>query len=60
MFQWIERVRRPLEEGINVWTEYMKVIKQVEGDRYCMIEFVKDDTPEQFLKDAEVLKKIVG
>ncbi|HHV95541.1 MAG TPA: sugar phosphate isomerase/epimerase [Clostridiaceae bacterium] len=60
VFYWAERTRRPLEEGIDVWTEYMKVIKQVSGERYCMIEFVKDDTPEQFLKDAEALKKIVG
>lgn len=59
-YQWKEREKRPLEEGVSIWTEYMKVIKQVEGDRYSMIEFVKDDAPEQFLKDADALKKIVS
>ncbi|NMB96321.1 MAG: sugar phosphate isomerase/epimerase [Clostridiaceae bacterium] len=59
-FYWVNRARRPLEEGIDVWIDYMKVIKQAKGDRYSMIEFVKDDTPEQFLKDSEALKKIVG
>jgi len=58
-YHWEEKVRKPLEDGIAVWKEYMRVIKQVEGDRYSMIEFVKDDTPEQFLMDAKALKEIV-
>ncbi len=39
-YQWKEREKRPLEEGVSIWTEYMKVIKQVEGDRYSMIELI--------------------
>jgi len=51
--------KKPLADGINEWKEYMKVIKQIEGDRYCMIEFVNDGSPEQFLADAKSLKEIV-
>lgn len=60
IFYWISRSRMPLEDGIEKWSKYMEIIKSVEGTRYCMIEFVKDDAPEQFLKDAEALKRIVG
>ena len=49
----------PLEEGISLWREYMKIIKTVQGTHYCMIEFVKDDEPGQFLKDAEALKRLI-
>ena len=59
-YHWEQGVRKPLEDGISIWTEYMETIKKVDGDRYSMIEFVRNDTSEQFLKDAETLKKIVG
>lgn len=60
IFHWESRKRMPLEEGIDKWLKYMEVIKKAEGSRYCMIEFVKDDEPEQFLADAEAVKKIIG
>ncbi|NLC68337.1 MAG: hypothetical protein GX754_06045 [Clostridiaceae bacterium] len=47
----------PLEEGIGKWLKYMEVIKRAAGSRYCMIEFVRNDEPGQFLEDAETLKK---
>lgn len=59
VFYWKLRERMPLEEGISLWQEYMKIIKTVQGTHYCMIEFVKDDEPGQFLKDAEALKRLI-
>jgi len=59
-YYWESGSKKPLEDGINEWSKYMQVINNLEGDRYCMLEFVKDDTPEQFLKDAKVLKTIVS
>lgn len=54
------RDKKPLADGISVWKEFMKAINQIKGDRYSMIEFVIDNEPEQFLKDAKALKEIVG
>lgn len=59
-YHWESGNRMELKAGINKWLKYMEVIKEVVGTRYCMIEFVKDDTPEQFLNDAEVLKEILA
>lgn len=41
------------------WREYMSVIASLPGDRDVMIEFVKDDVPEQLLRDAATLRRIV-
>ncbi len=60
VFMWDAHRRLPLAKGIDCWKRYLEVIKAIEGDRFCMIEFVKDDDPDQFLKDAETLKEIIG
>lgn len=51
--------RQPLADGIDTWKKYMELIRTAEGDRYCMIEFVRDDDLNQFLKDATALTQIV-
>lgn len=53
-------VKKPLADGADEWKEYMKAIRKIEGDRYCMLEFVIDGAPERFLEDAKALKEIVG
>lgn len=50
----------PLAEGKEEWGKYMDILKKLEGDRYCMLEFVRNDTPEQFLEDAAALKQLIG
>lgn len=57
-YHWKERERRPFSKEKEEWEKYISLIKLVEGDRYIMLEFVKDDSPERFLKDAEVLKDL--
>ncbi len=59
-YYWESGNRMVLEAGVGKWLKYMEVIKDLEGTRYCMIEFVKGDTPEQFIEDAKALKKIVS
>lgn len=58
-YYWQERQKRPLSEGASLWKEYFDLIKKVGGDRYSLIEFVKDDTEAQFLDDAKALKEIL-
>jgi sugar phosphate isomerase/epimerase len=48
--------RHPLAEGETNWRMYLERIAALPGDRFVSIEFVKDNTPEQFLADAETLK----
>lgn len=60
VFHWMDGNRLPLEDGTDEWKEYMEIIKSVEGSRYAMIEFVRDNSPQQFIDDANCLKKIIS
>jgi 3-dehydroshikimate dehydratase len=46
--------RRPLEEGSSVWAKYLREADLQDGT--ALIEFVRDDEPGQFIKDAAVLR----
>jgi 3-dehydroshikimate dehydratase len=48
----------PLAEGIAEWSKYMDIVRSLPGERFCLIEFTKGDSPGQFLEDAEALKII--
>ncbi len=54
---WAANERLPLEQGESKWKQYLGRIRKVAGDRYVMIEFVKDDSPQAFLSDAATLRK---
>ena len=55
--------RRPLAEGEEPWRAYLEVVQQADApdqkDRFASLEFVKDDSPEVFMKDAATLRKWV-
>lgn len=51
--------RHPLLDGTKDWQAYLKSIRQIEGDRFVILEFVKDDSPYQFLEDAQVLNALL-
>ncbi len=48
-FHWDESGRLPLSEGMRAWSRYFQVIAKAPGERYAMLEFVKEDGKEQFL-----------
>jgi len=50
----------PLADGADAWRPCLDQIASLGGDRYLLIEFVKGDAPEAFLKDAAALKSWVG
>ncbi len=58
-FHWwpTSKDRHPLADGEANWKLYLEKIAVLPGDRFVSVEFVKDDAPEQFLKDAAVLKR---
>lgn len=51
--------RFPMEEGRNVWKEYLEVLKKDSQDHFLMFEFVKDDSVEQLVKDAKIIKELL-
>jgi 3-dehydroshikimate dehydratase len=64
VFQWTrgedgKNVRHPLAEGKEEWTGYLKAASADKEERYALLEFVKDDAPEQLFADADVLGEIL-
>lgn len=57
VFSWGKNVRYPLAQLESEWQEYFDIVSKLQGDRYAMIEFVKEDDPKQFIEDAKTLKK---
>ncbi len=51
------RERRPLAEGREDWRQYLEMVRSTGRPHACMIEFVRDDDPGAFLRDAEELKR---
>lgn len=47
---------KPLAGARAEWSQYLDVIRKLPGDRFCLLEFVRGDSPIQFLEDAEALK----
>ncbi|HIQ59603.1 MAG TPA: sugar phosphate isomerase/epimerase [Candidatus Merdivicinus intestinavium] len=58
VFAWTgANVRHPLEEGRDVWEEYLSRIRRAPGSRALILEFVKDDSEDAFRADAAALKE---
>lgn len=58
-FSWKGRQRLALMKGYSDWVKYLgKLID--EKDRYCMLEFIKDDSVEGFFKDSITLRTLVN
>ncbi len=53
-----QNLRRPLREGIDYWQTYLRHV-HTDEDRYALLEFVMDDSEEQFLEDADILQKLI-
>lgn len=64
VFHWVvrdgKRSREPLAAGADCWSSYLALANQASGDRYALLEFVRDDSPEQLLADAETLRQWLG
>ena len=52
-----ESRRVPLTKGRDAWRRYLEIASKAPGDRYALIEFVRDNDPEQLVKDARALVK---
>ncbi len=51
--------RLPLAEGFDDWVTYVQRLQSLDTDRYVTLEFVKDDSIEQFQADAATLNRLL-
>jgi len=54
-----KRDARPLMDGARQWRQFLDIVRGVQGDRFVILEFIKDDSPEQFIEDAKVLRSLI-
>ncbi len=52
-------IRKPLKDGMDEWVEYFKIADRVPGTHYAMLEFVENNLPDNFFRDAVALKHII-
>ena len=52
--------RRPLAEGEDLWRDYLAQAGHPDRTRCALLEFVQDDAPEAFLRDAATLLRWLG
>jgi sugar phosphate isomerase/epimerase len=57
VFHWDGGRRCALAEGQDNWRQYLPEIEAAGGDRFAMLEFVRDDEPAAFAEDAATLKQ---
>ena len=60
VYYWDNQKRKPLVKGKTNWNHYFKEIIKTGRDHYVLLEFVKDNNPLQFVRDASALKKILN
>jgi sugar phosphate isomerase/epimerase len=61
VFHWGDTAkdRFPLQDGAPTWRRYLDILRSSGREHACLLEFVKNDDPEQFLADAVALKRLV-
>ena len=59
VYHWDASGRRPLEEGVGEWGRYFSLVDPSEN-HYALLEFVKDNSRQQFEEDAAVLLGLVA
>lgn len=58
VFTWDDEYRRyPLADGTQTWEKYLQILKNADISTKLIMEFVRNDDPDQFLTDAAVLKE---
>lgn len=60
VFAWKGQERLALATHSERWMQYLKAMHHIAGNRYALLEFVKDDSPEQLLQDAATLKSLLA
>jgi sugar phosphate isomerase/epimerase len=59
VFNWLEGDRKPLGDATDEWQQYFWLVTETGRDHYALLEFVQDNMPPYFLRDAESLITIL-
>jgi len=60
VYQWMPTgERRPLAEGEANWRSYIEIVREKGKSVDFLLEFVRDDSPEQFIADATALRRFL-
>ena len=59
-FHWRQRERLPLADGAAVWRQYLKLLDSRTAATAVLLEFVRDDSPEQLRQDAGTLQELLS
>ena len=60
VFKWTKgNERHPLALGEDEWRAYIRIVRRADVSCCFMIEFVAGDRPEQYIRDARVLNRLV-
>lgn len=59
VFHMVARERLPLQEGVDEWKSYLDIIRPLRQRRAVLLEFVRSNEPEQFLRDAAALNGLL-
>jgi hypothetical protein len=64
VFRWsADSARWPLAAGSDLWPEALLLARTPgawPGPRFALLEFVRDDDPDQLMADAVVLRRWLG
>jgi sugar phosphate isomerase/epimerase len=60
VFHWAKGKRLALGEGEKDWRHYLSKLWRTKRDHFALIEFVQDDLPSKFERDAKTLLEILG
>ncbi|MBQ4354920.1 MAG: sugar phosphate isomerase/epimerase [Clostridia bacterium] len=60
VFTWDAKTRYPLADGEKKWREYLDILAGSGRDHHLLMEFVRDDSMDQFFRDAETLLSWIG
>lgn len=52
--------KKPLAEGVDRWRPFFSALKEDGRERFASLEFVLNDDPEQFVRDAKTLKELLA
>ena len=58
-FQWRQAERLPFADGIPVWRSYLETLAGQGRPLDILMEFVRNDSPEQLRADAPVLLRLL-
>ncbi|TMV46826.1 TIM barrel protein [Paenibacillus mesophilus] len=59
VFHMVARERLLLQEGVDEWRSYLDIMRPLRQRRAVLLEFVRNNEPEQFLRDAAALNGLL-